>query len=234
MTMSVTLTYYGHATFGIDADGTKIIIDPFFAPDNPVAPSGATADTIDADFIIVSHGHGDHIAHAVEIAKRTGATVISNFEIVTWLGAQGIEKTHPLHIGGGNSFPFGRVKLTIAHHGSALPDGSYGGNPAGILINFNDGTDFYFAGDTALTYDMRLIGEAGGVDVAALPIGDNFTMGPDDAVMAAQFVKAKSVIPIHYNTWPYIEQDPKVFAEKLHDEAGIECHILEAGESLTL
>ncbi len=232
--MSVTLKFIGHATFVVDADGTKIVIDPFFAPDNPAAPADATPDSVDADFIIVSHGHGDHIAHAAEIAKRTGAMVISNFEIVSWLANQGVEKTHPLHIGGGNSFPFGRVKLTIAHHGSGLPDGSYGGNPAGILINFNDGTDVYFAGDTALTYDMRLIGEAGGVDVAALPIGDNFTMGPDDAVVAAQFVKAKQVIPIHYNTWPYIEQDPQAFARKLQEETGIECRILAPGESLAV
>ena len=232
--MAVTLTYYGHATFVVDADGTKIVIDPFFAPNNPAAPANATADIIDADYMIVSHGHGDHIADAAAIAKRTGCTVISNFEIVNWLAAQGVEKTHPLHIGGGYNFPFGRVKLTIAHHGSALPDGSYGGNPAGILIHFNDGTDVYFAGDTALTYDMKLIGEAGGVDVAALPIGDNFTMGPDDAVRAAQFVQAKRVIPIHYNTFPVIQQDPEAFAQKLRDEADIECVIMKPGDSLTL
>ncbi len=232
--MAVTLTYYGHATFVVNADGTRIVIDPFFAPNNPAAPAQATADTIDADFMVISHGHGDHIADAVAIAKRTGCTVISNFEIVNWLGNQGVEKTHPLHIGGGYSFPFGRVKLTIAHHGSGLPDGSYGGNPAGILIHFNDGTDVYFAGDTGLTYDMKLIGEAGGVDLAALPIGDNFTMGPDDAVLAAQFVKAKRVIPIHYNTFPVIEQDPQAFARKLREQADIECVILQPGESLTL
>ncbi len=232
--MAVTLTYYGHATFVVDADGTRIVIDPFFAPNNPAAPANATADTIDADYMIISHGHGDHIADAVAIAKRTGCTVISNFEIVNWLAAQGVEKTHPLHIGGGYNFPFGRVKLTIAHHGSGLPDGSYGGNPAGILIHFNDGTDVYFAGDTALTYDMKLIGEAGGVDVAALPIGDNFTMGPDDAVRAAQFVQAKRVIPIHYNTFPVIQQDPEAFAQKLRDEADIECVIMKPGDSLTL
>ncbi len=232
--MAVTLTYYGHATFVVHADGTRIVIDPFFAPNNPAAPAQATADTIDADFMVISHGHADHIADAVAIAQRTGCTVISNFEIVNWLANQGVEKTHPLHIGGGYSFPFGRVKLTIAHHGSGLPDGSYGGNPAGILIHFNDGTDVYFAGDTGLTYDMKLIGEAGGVDLAVLPIGDNFTMGPDDAVRAAQFVQAKRVIPIHYNTFPVIEQDPQAFARKLREEADIECVILQPGESLAL
>ncbi|RME62378.1 MAG: metal-dependent hydrolase, partial [Caldilineae bacterium] len=199
----------------------------------PVAPAGVTAENVEADYVIVTHGHFDHIADAVAIAKRTGATVISNFEVGNWLMGQGVEKVHQMHIGGGYHFPFGRVKLTIAHHGSGLPDGSYGGNPAGVLINFNDGVDVYFAGDTALTYDMRLIGEAGGVDVAALPIGDNFTMGPDDAVIAAQFVKAKRVIPIHYNTFPPIQQDPEAFAQKLADE-GIECEIMQPGDTFTV
>lgn len=232
--MSVTLTYYGHATFGVDVDGTKLIIDPFLAPNNPVAPSDATAESISADFMLITHGHGDHIADAVAIAQRTACQVITNFEIGEWLMAQGVENVHQMHIGGAFNFPFGRLKLTIAHHGSALPDGSYGGNPSGILINFNDGTDIYFAGDTALTYDMRLIGEAGGVDLAALPIGDNFTMGPEDAVMAAQFVRAKKVVPIHYNTFPPIEQDPAVFAQMLTDVADIECAVLLPGDTLTV
>ncbi len=229
--MPTTLTYYGHSTFGIDAEGIKLIIDPFFAPNNPAAT--VTADEVEADFILITHGHGDHITDAVALASRTGATCIANFEIVGWLEGQGIENVHPLHIGGGNSFAFGRVKLTIAHHGSGLPDGSYGGSPAGILINFNDGVDLYIAGDTALTYDMKLIGESGGVDLAVLPIGDNFTMGPDDAAMAAEFVKAKRVVPCHYNTWPYIEQDPQLFAEKLA-QVEIDCTIMAAGETMTI
>lgn len=232
--MSVTLKYYGHATFTADADGTQLVIDPFFAPNNPMAPEEATAATISADYMLITHGHGDHIADAVSIAKRTGCTVITNFEIGNWLSDQGVENVHQMHLGGGYDFSFGRVKLTIAHHGSGLPDGSYGGNPAGFLIHFNDGTDVYFAGDTALTYDMRLIGEAGGVDVAALPIGDNFTMGPDDAVTAAQFVKAKRVIPIHYDTFPPIQQDPEAFARKLISATDAECHIMKAGDELAL
>lgn len=230
--MTVTLKFYGHATFGVDADGTKLLIDPFLSPNNPTAPENATAESVNPDVIIITHGHGDHIADAIPIAKRTGCQVICNFEIGNWLMEQGVENVHQMHIGGGFNFDFGRVKLTIAHHGSGLPDGSYGGNPAGVLIHFNDGTDIYFAGDTALTYDMRLIGEAGGVDLAALPIGDNFTMGPDDAVIAAQFVKAKKVIPIHYNTFPPIQQDPEAFAQTLQDETDIECAILKPGDTL--
>ncbi|MCB0045774.1 MAG: metal-dependent hydrolase [Caldilineaceae bacterium] len=229
--MTVKLTYYGHSTFGADVDGTKLIIDPFFAPNNPVAT--VTVDEVEADFILITHGHSDHIVDAVALAKRTGAQCIANFEIVGWLNNQGIDNTHPLHIGGGNSFPFGRVKMTIAHHGSGLPDGSYGGNPGGFLINFNDGTDVLFAGDTALTYDMRLIGEVGGVDLAVLPIGDNFTMGPDDAVIAAEFIKAKRVVPCHYNTWPYIEQDPNAYADKL-DAIDIDCTVMDVNDSLTV
>lgn len=226
--MAITFTYYGHSTFGIDADGTRIIVDPFFAPNSPVAP--VRADQIECDVMLITHGHADHIADAVSIAKRTGCQVIANFEVCNWLGAKGVENTHGMNPGGGYNFPFGRVKMTIAHHSSSMPDGSYGGVPGGFLIHFNEGTDIYLAGDTALTYDMRLIGEAGGVDVAALPIGDNFTMGPEDAVTAAQFVGAKKVIPIHYNTWPPIAQDAHAFARALEMEAGIGCVVMVPGD----
>ncbi len=230
--MTTTLRYFGHSTFTVESDGVKLVIDPFFAPNNPLAP--ATCREVEADYVLVSHGHDDHICDAVELAKRTGATVISNFECSNWLQRQGVETLHSMHIGGAHSFPFGRVKLTIAHHGSCLPDGSYGGNPAGFLINLNDGNDVYFAGDTGLTYDMRLIGDVGGVDLALLPIGDNYTMGPEDAIRAAEFVQAKHVIPIHYNTFAAIEQDAQAFAEQLRQAAEIDCTVLAPGETFLL
>jgi len=230
--MALKITYYGHSTFLVESDGTKIVVDPFFAPNNPASP--VTVDQVKADFILITHGHGDHTADAAALAQATGALVISNFEIVGWLLERGAKEAHGMNTGGAFTFPFGRVKLTVAHHSSTMPDGSSGGHPNGILVSLNDGHDLYFAGDTALTYDMKLIGEAGGVDLAFLPIGDNFTMGPDDAVLAAQFVKAKHVIPTHYNTFPPIRQDAQAFADKLRRQAEIDCTVLKPGESMTL
>ena len=230
--MPLKLKYYGHSTFTVDTGAYKLVIDPFFAPNNPAAP--VTADQIEADYILLTHGHGDHTADAANIAKRTGATVIGVFEVVSWVQNQGAANGHGMNTGGAYTFPFGRVKLTIAHHSSTMPDDSPGGNPVGYVINFSDGVDVYFAGDSALTYDMKLIGEAGGVDLAVLPIGDNFTMGPDDAVRAAQFVQAKRVIPCHYDTFPPIKQDAQAFAEKLRRTAEIDCIVLKPGEEFTL
>ncbi len=229
--MAVTITYYGHSTFTFDVDGTKLVIDPFFAPNNSAAP--VKADEIEADYVLVSHGHFDHVADAASIAKRTGATVISNAEIVGWLQKQGVKKVHGMNTGGAFTFPFGRVQMTIAHHSSALPDGANGGNPCGLLFHFNDGSDVYFAGDTALTFDMKLIGEAGGVDLALLPIGDNFTMGPDDAVTAAQFVKAKRD-PHALRHLPGHQAGSRAFAETLRQAAEIDCKVLAPGEAYTL
>jgi L-ascorbate metabolism protein UlaG (beta-lactamase superfamily) len=206
-----------------------LLIDPFLTG-NDLADVGP--DQVQADYVLVSHGHGDHVGDAVAIAKRTGATTISNFEIQNWFLAQGVESAHPLHIGGGFDFPFGRVKLTIAHHGSALPDGSYGGNPAGFLLTL-EGKKIYHACDTGLFYDMKLIGEEG-LDLAILPIGDNFTMGPDDALRAVKLLEPKVVIPIHYNTFDVIQQDPHAFAQRVEAETPAKCVVLEAGETYDL
>jgi L-ascorbate metabolism protein UlaG (beta-lactamase superfamily) len=227
--MMTEITWYGHATIGLETDGYKILIDPFFT-DNPAAST--TADQVDADFIIVSHGHGDHVGDAINIAKRTGALVISNHEIATWFINQGIE-AHGQHIGGGYQHPFGYLKLTQALHGSMLPDGSYGGNPAGLLITTNDGEKFYFACDTGLFGDMALIGDEG-IDLAMLPIGDNYTMGPDDALRAVKLLRPRNVIPVHYNTWELIAQDPYAWAARVEAETDTKAIVLQPGESFTL
>jgi len=228
--MTTQLTWHGHATLGLQTNGFKLVIDPFFSG-NPAAD--IVADSVDADFILVSHGHGDHVGDAVEIAKRTGALVISNFEIADWFEKQGVEKTHGLHIGGGHQFPFGYLKLTQALHGSALPDGSNGGNPCGFLLTTNDGHRIYFAQDTGLFGDMKIIGEEG-LDLALLPIGDNYTMGPADALRAVKLLEPKAVIPIHYNTWELLAQDANAWAERVHAETKTKAVILKPGESYSL
>lgn len=225
----VKLTWYGHAALGLETGGYKILVDPFFTG-NPAAST--TADKVEADFILVSHGHGDHIGDTVDIAKRTGATAISNAEIAGWLGKKGIN-AHAQHLGGGYNHPFGYLKLTLALHGSGLPDGSYGGNPAGFLLTTGGGKKIYLACDTGLFGDMRLIGDEG-IDLAVLPIGDNFTMGPDDALRAVKMLQPKHVIPIHYNTWDLIAQDPDSWCSRTRSETGAEVHMLQPGESITL
>ena len=225
----VELTYHSHACFSITVNDTHLLIDPFLTG-NELAD--VRPDQVEADYILVSHGHGDHVGDTVAIARRTGATTISNFEIQSWLLAQGVQNAHPMHIGGGYDFPFGRVKLTIAQHGSMLPDGSYGGNPAGFLLTLADKT-IYHACDTGLFYDMKFIGEDG-LDVAILPIGDNFTMGPDDALKAVKLLEPKVVVPIHYNTFDVIQQDPYAFAARVEKETPARCVVLKPGESYCL
>jgi L-ascorbate metabolism protein UlaG (beta-lactamase superfamily) len=227
--MSIKVTWYSHACFLIETDGGKLLIDPFIT-DNPLSP--INADAVEADYILVSHGHGDHLGDTVNIAKRTGAMVISNFEIQTWLLGQGIENVHPQHIGGGFDYPWGRVKLTHALHGSALPDGSYGGNPCGFLL-YLQGKKLYHACDTGLFYGMKLIGEEG-IDLAILPIGDNFTMGPDDALRAVKLIEPAHVIPIHYNTFDIIKQDPHAWANRVKEETSTKATVMNPGDHIEL
>ena len=227
--MTIKLTWYSHACWSIETPKGIVLIDPFISG-NPLAP--VTADHVKADFILVSHGHGDHLGDTIPLAKRTGALVISNFEIANYCQGQGC-KTHPLHIGGSHDFPFGNLKLTIAHHGSSFPDGRYAGNPAGLLLTLGK-KKIYDAADTGLFYDMKLIGEEK-IDVALLPIGDNFTMGPDDAVRAAKLIRPKVIIPMHYNTFDVISQDPKSFASRVKRALPkTKVVVLKPGESFTV
>ena len=227
--MTIKLTWYGHATMSLDVNGTQLLVDPFFSG-NPAATT--TADKVKANYILVSHGHGDHVGDGVAIAKRTGAMIISNAEIVSWFETKGVPNGHPQHIGGGFKYPFGYVKLTQALHGSALPDGSYGGNPCGFLISA-DGKKVYLACDTGLFGDMKLIGEEG-IDLATLPIGDNYTMGPDDALRAVKLIQPKNVIPVHYSTWDLIAADERAWAKRVEAETATKAHVIKPGESYTL
>jgi L-ascorbate metabolism protein UlaG (beta-lactamase superfamily) len=226
--MAIELTWLGHATWLLKTAGHTILIDPFLS-DSPTAP--VKPDDVSCDFILISHGHFDHVADCERIAKRTGALVISNFEICTWLEKQGVTKTMAHNLGGGSNHPFGRVKLTIAHHSSQLPDGSDGGNPSGFLLSLTGGEKVYFACDTGLFYDMKLIGSAG-IDLAVLPIGDLFTMGPDDALEAVKLLAPKRVVPSHYNTWPPIEQDAQAWCKRVTAETGAQATAINPGETL--
>lgn len=223
------LTFLSHAAFLLESDSATILIDPFLSG-NPLAT--VKPEEVTCDYILLTHGHGDHIGDAITIAKRNNATVIANYEIATWCGKQDIT-VHPMHIGGAHEFPFGRVKLTIAHHGSGYEtdDGMiYMGNPAGALITVADKT-VYHAGDTGLFLDMKLIGEMHPIDVALLPIGDNFTMGIDDAVKAVEFLNPKLAIPMHYKTFDVIDVNPEEFVRKTQ-AIGKEAQVLAVGGQL--
>lgn len=224
------LTYHGHSCFLLETVKARLILDPFLN-DNPSAKIKA-AD-VRCDFVLVSHGHEDHSADALEIAKKNDATIVANYEIAEYFAAKGA-KTHGMNPGGGHNFPFGRVKLTIAHHTSSVEAGLrpiYLGVPCGILVQA-DGKTLYHAGDTGLFLDMQLIGRAG-LDAALIPIGDNFTMGPEDAVTALDFLKSKVAVPIHYNTWPVIAQDANAFAG-LAAKSGHAVRAMQPGDTLEI
>lgn len=224
--MTTRVRWLGHSTLWLETDGTRILIDPFVTG-NPACP--VTLDEVDPAFILVSHGHGDHIGDAITLARRSGATVVANYEIYEWLTKQGVKNVHGMQHGGSYRFPFGRVKMTLAFHGSMLPDGSYGGNPCGFLVMGNDGKVVYDAADTGLFGDMLLIGRAG-IDLAFVPIGDNYTMGPDDAVEAVKMLGPRKVVPIHYNTWPLLNQDAAAWAARVGRECKAKPVVLEPGD----
>lgn len=227
--MQTRVRFLGHAGFWLETGGKRLLIDPYLKGNPKAAVKPAD---IEPDFILVTHGHGDHVGDTVEIAKRTGAVVISNAEICDWMEDQGV-KTHAQHLGGGHTYPFGYLKMTFALHGSALGDGSNGGNPGGFLLTTLAGEKLYFAGDTGLFGDMRLIGEEG-LTLAAIPIGDNYTMGPDDALRAVKLLQPEIVIPIHYNTFPLLMQDVGAWKARVEGETGANVRILEPGEELTI
>lgn len=220
-------TYYGHSCFAVQIRGKNILFDPFITP-NPLA-AGIDINPIRADYIFLSHGHEDHIADCISIANRTGAIVVCSFEIHTWLNKQGITNTHPMNTGGKWVFDFGTVKCVVAQHSSGLPDGSYGGNPMGFVFTTEEG-NFYYSGDTALTLDMQLIPEYTLLDFAVLCIGDNFTMGIEDAIQAAHFIQCKKIIGVHYDTFGYIKIDHNK-AKKAFSKQEKVLLLLEVGET---
>lgn len=226
-----TAKFLGHSVFTITESGQSVIFDPFL-DGNPQAPCGP--DEIDVVAVLPTHGHSDHLGDTIAIAKRTGALVVAPYELATYCQSQGVENVHPMHIGGAADFPWGRVKLTLALHGSGIiGDGSpiYTGPPCGYLLTMG-GKTVYYAGDTGLFADMRLIGDLNDVALALLPIGDNFTMGIDDAIEAVKMLKPAKVVPMHYKTFPPIEADPEDFRRRVRAETSSECQVLAPGESM--
>lgn len=234
--MVTKLTWHGHGTWSIQTEQHKLLLDPFFT-NNPSAD--CTADEVEADVILLSHGHMDHVGDrgdgtfdVVEIAKRTGAQVLTSFELANWLQGQGVENVVGMNLGGTFRGDFGSAKMVTAHHSSSLPDGSYAGNPAGFVLTLGS-RKIYFACDTALFSDMRLIGELG-IDLAVIPIGDLFTMGIEDSIAAIKLINPSQVAPAHYGTWPPIEQDAPAWAAKVRNSTNATPHVLQPGGAISL
>lgn len=227
----MNLTYYGHSTFLVEVKGKKLLFDPFITY-NELAKGIVDADAIQADYIFLSHGHQDHVADAVSIATRTGATVVAVFEVCTWLQNQGVKNVHPMNTGGKWAFDFGVVKAVVAQHSSSFPDGSYAGNPVGFVVKTDEG-NFYYSGDTALTLDMQLIPDFADLKFAVFPIGDDLTMGAEDAVKAAHFVKSKVVVGVHYDTFGFIKID-KDKTRSLFEKGGVKLELPAIGASVSL
>ena len=223
------LTFYGHACFSVEVNNKKLMFDPFISP-NELAKHINIAD-IEADYILLTHGHSDHIADCVTIAQATGAKVICNFEIHEWLNKNGVQNTHPMNTGGRWDFEDFEVKCVVAQHSSSLPDGSYGGNPMGFIIFSQEG-NFYNSGDTALTMDMQLIPKWAKLNFAVLPIGDNFTMGFADAIEAAKMINCNEILGVHYDTFGYIVIDHEK-TKKMFADAGLTLHLPGIGKTIS-
>ena len=228
--MATELTWFGHGSWAIQTGDSNVLLDPYL-DDNPAA--SCKAADLEADYILVSHGHFDHVADVAPIANRTGAMVVAMIEVAQWFADQHqVAHTTGINLGGTLALPFGKVKMTLAQHSSQMPDGSYGGQAAGFLLDLPEGK-IYFACDTALFLDMQLIG-AEGIDLAVLPIGDHFTMGPADSVKAVKLIEPRRVAPMHYNTWPPIEQDVVAWAAQVEAETSAEPVIVEPGGKIRL
>ncbi len=229
--MGISFTWLGHSAFAVNMDGHPVLFDPFLT-NNPLA--AASAEEVSAEIIFLSHAHGDHLGDTVKIAQRTGARVVANFEIANWVAKQGVKDTHGQNPGGSFDHGFVIAKWTVAFHSSSFPDGTYGGQPNGfVLTSKASGQRLYFAGDTALFSDMKLIGDMG-LDAAFLPIGDNFTMGPDDSLQAIRLLRPRIVVPMHYKTWPLIDQDAGTWANRVSSETDAQPIVLDPGQTYRL
>lgn len=217
------LTYLGHSCFGLKAGNKKIIFDPFIRPNALAQDAGVDIDQLEADYILVSHGHEDHTADLVYLASKTSSKVLCSWEISSWLQEQGISNVHPMNIGGSKQFDFGKVKMVFAAHSSSLPDGTYAGLASGFILQVGDKT-IYYAGDTALNQEMKLIGEYFKIDWAILPVGDNFTMDYIDACRAADYLNCKNIIAMHFDTFGFIKIDHSL----------VSTHFAEHGKNLVI